>query len=294
MEEKILFETIKYEKMTAELLQSASATDLEIQKVLDEIKEAQIEMNNCKKSFLNTEQGDRDVMKQTRRPGRRVQSLCVPNFIQESNMHTATKSQVGQTISEVKDSWVLDKDMGSNQSTVDQSLIANDKSKLVNNGTQGCTPFKMSARVNKLPLVHSMFRVSGSGVQNSNLARKSIESFGLGLMTPKQSQKKDMDTPIFRVEVSKLLTFSDSSNQIYDPSTVLSEGYCTRNVEALNHPGQRYNSCHKTTKTISAAKMKSKRGVQLPVTFTSLDAILNIELRKENCRGDRPNRINRM
>ena len=190
-----------------------------------------------------------------------------------------------------KDSWVSENGLFSNPSTTDQSMVLNNKSgdsdmrmdsnliKLMdtqdNMNLKVTANFGVAARMSKACLIETPAKNIQLSLKNQNSTNSKLKNAPKTLL-PKVFKNAFLENLHKQVNEEKLLTFSNSINQMQDSSVIINESIVNPQTPAEKKPSQRFSSCTKTIASNGSIKNKYKRGIQLPVTFTNLDDILKV------------------
>lgn len=301
-EEQLQREAQKYEQFAKNILLQNVQTDTEIAKVLREIEDAQKELEKYQKDFKNLKkQIIEDKTTFETKSNRRTQSFRVTKEDMNENLFSDYKnSLVGSNESGIKSSWISEKGLVSNPSTTYQSMVLMKKSGVSGSNTKKITEethtdyknrntcegseFGIAAKVNNLIFLNTSLKNSGISKHNPKNAPITLKTSNTDLLTKDNNIEAKFQTPVFRIHEERLLTFSDSINQIYDPSELMAESQAS-SEPVSKQPIQRYNSCQKLKSENSGIKAKTRNGVRLPVTFTNLDEILKINPVRSNLRS---------
>lgn len=295
IEDMLFNEAQRYEQFAKNTQLAVNNTDQEITKILREIENEQIQLDKYQKDY-----NEMNVQKEQKRfnykkTSRRVQSMSTMPKLDEQTIDESKNSALVSNGSGTMECLMSKKATGSNPSTMDQSLIINSNSIVsafnshVNwpQKTSQCktgqfcnnTEFGTSAKINNFSFVDLPHN-------NSNTSKQSIN---LSSMKPKILFNKNFineskkQTQVFRMNEEKLLTFSESINPMTDSSRIMPDSKISQ-IPPSKPQTQRYNSCHKLTTNNSNQKPRSKHRVCLPITFTNLDEILNINPSRNSLR----------
>ena len=279
IEEQLAAEALKYETFAKRTKEEIKQTNAQIAQIMLEIQAQQSSVDSYKlKTNTKAVVAEETRAIASKKHVRRVQSLCAENNEQVEHLLCINKNNTTAGSGPYVQRQSMVSERGTNPSTTDASLVINNKSGVSGNKTElenKSGEFGISAKLNNFSFVNT------SG-QNSHFSGKPAEPFPAKVSRISNKFASATKNSIFRISEEKLLTFSNSIQQVTDSSVVLDD---IKLADAPASKVQRHTSCQKIVTDNSAARPKSKHRVRLPVTFTNLDEILNIDPHRSQLRS---------
>ena len=301
MEAQLLSEIARYEKFTASTRLETLNTDKQIENLIREIEDIGQELARYRQNCI--ESGTRGLeagLAEGKRPVRKVQSFCISNDRVTESRHAEMKESIKADEGLPKrESLVSVKGVDSNPSTTDQSLVMNNKSGASgqkgehnmqkSNGQNSL--FSVAAKVNTFSFIDGSLKHSEFIARTMRKTERKTKP-APKVALPKAFQNSNQQEEFAKANNERLLTFSDSKNEIYDCSVVLEESKATPDAPVDRKTAQRHNSCARLEGSNTHIRTKSKRGIRLPVTFTNLDDILNVKGVNSGFKATRVGKLN--